>query len=59
MWEDKIVKEVRQTRLEIEEEAHHDLEELYMQALKIQSEVKSRLVSKPLPRLAVTSSDRS
>ena len=36
MWEDPIVKEVRQARLEIEEECGGDFRKIYERALEIQ-----------------------
>jgi len=32
MWKDPIVEEIRQIRLEIEAECHHDFEEIFRQA---------------------------
>ena len=36
MWEDPIVKEVREVRLEIEQECGNDFHKIYEHALKIQ-----------------------
>ena len=59
MWEDVVVKEVREARLELEKEANHDLSTLYQRALETQSDLKTKLVSKPLPQLAVVMSGRA
>ena len=59
MWEDAIVKEVRETRLEIEKEADYDVAKLYQQALDIQNKTKARLVSKPLPKITTTIPERA
>ena len=39
MWEDPIVKEVRQARLEIEQECAGDFRKIYERALEIQKKV--------------------
>ncbi len=39
MWEDPIVKEVRQARLEIEKECGGDFRKIYERALEIQKNV--------------------
>jgi hypothetical protein len=39
MWEDPIVKEVRQARLEIEQECGGDFRKIYERALEIQKKV--------------------
>ncbi len=39
MWEDQIVKEVRQARLEIEKECGGDFRKIYKRALEIQKKV--------------------
>jgi thiamine phosphate synthase YjbQ (UPF0047 family) len=36
MWKDPIVEEIRQIRLEIEAECHHDFEEIFRQATLVQ-----------------------
>ena len=59
MWEDAVVKEVRKVRLELEEEANHDLSALYQRALETQNELKTKLVLEPLPQLAVATSGRA
>ena len=39
MWEDPIVKEVREARMEIERECDGDFRKIYEYALKIQKEI--------------------
>lgn len=55
MWEDPIVKEVREVRLQIEKECGGDFHKIYERALEIQKEVaekrasdKTRQEEKPL-----------
>ena len=45
MWEDPIVKEVRQARLEIEQECSGDFRKIYERALEIQKKVAEKRVS--------------
>ncbi len=45
MWEDPIVKEVRQARLEIEKECGGDFRKIYERALEIQKKVAEKRVS--------------
>jgi hypothetical protein len=45
MWEDPIVKEVRQARLEIERECDGDFRKIYERALEIQKKVAEKRVS--------------
>ncbi len=45
MWEDPIVKEVRQARLEIERECGGDFHKIYERALEIQKKVAEKRVS--------------
>ena len=45
MWEDPIVKEVRQARLEIEQECDNDFRKIYERALKIQQRVAEQGIS--------------
>ena len=45
MWEDPIVKEVRQARLEIEQECGGDFRKIYERALEIQKKVAKQRVS--------------
>lgn len=45
MWEDPIVKEVRQARLEIEQECDGDFRKIYERALEIQKKVAEKRVS--------------
>ena len=45
MWEDPILKEVRQTRLEIERECESDFRKIYERALEIQKRVAKKMVS--------------
>ncbi len=45
MWEDPIVKEVRQARLEIEQECGGDFRKIYERALEIQKKVAKKQVS--------------
>ncbi len=45
MWEDPIVKEVRQARLEIERECGGDFRKIYERALEIQKKVAEKRVS--------------
>ena len=47
MWEDLIVKEVRQARLEIEKECGGDFRKIYERALEIQKKVAEKRVSQP------------
>ena len=47
MWEDPIVKEVRDIRREIESECGDDFDRIYAQAIKVQKRYKDRIVSKP------------
>ena len=45
MWEDPIVKEVRQARLEIEQECDNDFRKIYERALEIQKRVIEQGIS--------------
>ena len=45
MWEDPIVKEVRQVRLEIEQECGGDFRKIYERALEIQKKIVEKRVS--------------
>ena len=45
MWEDLIVKEVRQARLEIEKECDGDFRKIYERALKIQKKLAKKRAS--------------
>lgn len=45
MWEDTIVKEIRDIRRQIETECHNDFTELFNRAGEIQQKYKTRLVS--------------
>lgn len=45
MWEDSIVKEVRQARLEIEQECGGDFRRIYERALEIQKKAAEKLTS--------------
>lgn len=45
MWEDPIVKEVRQARLEIEQECDNDFRKIYERALEIQKKVADKRVA--------------
>lgn len=45
MWEDPIVKEVRQARLEIEQECDNDFRKIYERALGIQKKVAEKRIS--------------
>ncbi len=45
MWEDPIVKEVRQARLEIERECHGDFRKIYERALEIQKKITEKRAS--------------
>ena len=45
MWEDPIVKEVRQARLDIERECGGDFRKIYERALEIQKKVAEKRVS--------------
>ncbi|MBA4121958.1 MAG: hypothetical protein H0X72_05805 [Acidobacteria bacterium] len=45
MWEDPIVKEVRQARLEIEQECGGDFRKIYERALEIQKKVAEKRAS--------------
>ncbi len=47
MWEDPIVKEVRQARLEIEQECGGDFRKIYERALEIQKKVAEKRVPQP------------
>lgn len=42
MWEDPIVKEVRETRLEIERECDGDFQKIYERALEIQKRLAEK-----------------
>jgi hypothetical protein len=44
MWEDLIVKEVREARLEIEQECANDFHKIYERALEIQKKVADKKV---------------
>ncbi|MEP7038444.1 MAG: hypothetical protein ABI891_08875 [Acidobacteriota bacterium] len=45
MWEDPIVKEVREARLEIEEECDNDFRKIYERALEIQKKLANKRFS--------------
>ena len=45
MWEDPIVKEVRQARLEIEQECDNNFRKIYERALEIQKKLAEKRVS--------------
>jgi len=45
MWEDTIVKEVRQVRLEIERECDDDFRKIYERALEIQKNFAEQRIS--------------
>lgn len=45
MWEDTIVKEVRETRLEIERECDNDFRKIYERALEIQKTIARKKTS--------------
>ncbi len=45
MWDDPIVREVRQARLEIERECDNDFRKIYERALEIQKKFAERRVS--------------
>lgn len=45
MWEDPIVKEVRQARLEIEQECGNDFRKIYQRALALQKKVADKRIS--------------
>jgi hypothetical protein len=45
MWEDPIVKEVRQARVEIERECNNDFRKIYERALEIQKKLAEKRVS--------------
>ena len=45
MWEDPIVKEVRQARLEIEQECDNDFRKIYERAVEIQKKLTEKRVS--------------
>lgn len=45
MWEDPIVKEVRQARLAIEQECGGDFRKIYERALEIQKKAEEKRVS--------------
>ena len=47
MWEDPIIKELRNTRHEIEAECGDDFEEIFMRAVEIQNGYRDRIISKP------------
>ncbi len=44
MWEDPIVKEVREARLEIEKECDNDFRKIYERALEIQNKLAENRV---------------
>jgi len=45
MWEDPIVKEVRQARIEIEEECDNNFRKIYERALEIQKKLAEKRIS--------------
>ncbi len=45
MWEDPIVKEVRQARLEIEQECDNDFRKIYERAVQIQRKIAKKKAS--------------
>lgn len=51
MWEDPIVKEVRQARLEIEQECDGDFRKIYERALEIQKKLAQKRVSNITPKM--------
>ena len=46
MWEDTIVKEVRDARLEIERECDGDFHKIYEHALMVQKKLAKKRISK-------------
>jgi len=50
MWEDPIVREVRQARLEIEQECDGDFRKIYERALEIQKKVSEKRASEKRAR---------
>ncbi len=50
MWEDPIVKEVRQARLEIEKEYDGDFRKIYERALEIQKKFAEKRISDKTPQ---------
>ncbi len=49
MWEDPIVKEVRQVRLEIEQECGEDFQKIYERALEVEKKVAEQRISDDKP----------
>jgi hypothetical protein len=47
MWEDTIVREVRQARMEIEQECDNDFRKIYERATEIQKQVAAKNALKP------------
>lgn len=47
MWEDPIVKEIRQQRKQIEDNCNNDFNEILKKAVAIQKLYSNRVVSKP------------
>jgi len=47
MWEDPIVKEIREIRQKIESDCENDFDKLFEQAIQFQKKFANRLVSKP------------
>ena len=50
MWEDPIVKEVREARLEIEQECANDFHKIYERALEIQKKIANKRVLYPVAK---------
>jgi hypothetical protein len=48
MWEDPIVAEVRQTRMELEKEGGNDFDTIYARAVEVQKGLAHRLISTPI-----------
>jgi len=48
MWEDPIVAEVRQVRMELEEECGNDFDTIYARAVEVQKGLVHRLIATPI-----------
>ncbi len=48
MWNDPIVEEVRQARLQIESECDFDIEKIYARGLELQKKLQQKLITQPL-----------
>jgi hypothetical protein len=48
MWEDPIVAEVRQVRMELEEEWGNDFDTIYAHAVEVQKGLAHRLIATPI-----------